>query len=105
MSSLPPPDGTAATVAVRIEPLGLDLPAPRDVPLLKAAADAGVVLPSSCRNGTCRTCMCLATGGTVRYRIEWPGLSAEEKREGWVLPCVALAEGPLTLHVPHARRA
>ena len=27
--------------------------------------------------------------GTVRYEIEWPGLTAEEKAEGCVLPCVA----------------
>ena len=27
--------------------------------------------------------------GEVRYAIEWPGLSAEEKAEGCVLPCVA----------------
>jgi hypothetical protein len=27
--------------------------------------------------------------GEVRYDIEWPGLSAEEKAEGWILPCVA----------------
>ena len=25
----------------------------------------------------------------MRYEIEWPGLSAEEKDEGYVLPCVA----------------
>jgi len=25
----------------------------------------------------------------VTYRMEWPGLSAEEKAEGWFLPCVA----------------
>jgi hypothetical protein len=27
--------------------------------------------------------------GQVRYEIDWPGLSAEEKEEGYVLPCVA----------------
>lgn len=27
--------------------------------------------------------------GQVRYEMEWPGLSAEEKQEGWILPCVA----------------
>jgi hypothetical protein len=25
----------------------------------------------------------------VHYEIEWPGLSTEEKLEGYVLPCVA----------------
>ena len=27
--------------------------------------------------------------GQVTYRIEWPGLSAGEKAEGFILPCVA----------------
>jgi hypothetical protein len=35
--------------------------------------------------------------GTVRYDIEWPGLSAEEKAEGCVLPCVAYPCSDLTL--------
>lgn len=59
--------------------------------LLEAAERAGIELLSSCRNGTCRTCMCRLVEGQVRYRIEWPGLSREEKAEGWVLPCVAEA--------------
>jgi ferredoxin len=44
---------------------------------------------SSCRNGTCRTCICRLVIGRIEYEIEWPGLSAEEKRDGLVLPCVA----------------
>lgn len=59
------------------------------MPLLLAAQRAGLLLPSSCRNGTCRACICQLTSGRVAYRIDWPGLSAEEKREGWILPCVA----------------
>ncbi len=27
--------------------------------------------------------------GRIAYHIEWPGLSAEEKRDGLILPCVA----------------
>lgn len=59
--------------------------------LLESAERAGIELLSSCRNGTCRACMCRLVAGEVRYRIEWPGLSREEKAEGWVLPCVAEA--------------
>lgn len=71
--------------------------APRDVPLLQAAAAAGLELRSSCRNGTCRSCIRRLTSGRVRYEIEWPGLSAEEKSEGYILPCVAYACSDLTL--------
>ena len=64
--------------------------APVALPLLLAAERAGVMLrDSSCRNGTCRTCICRLVSGQVVYRIEWPGLSLDEKREGFILPCVA----------------
>jgi len=72
--------------------------------VLESAERAGIELLSSCRNGTCRTCMCRLVAGEVRYRIEWPGLSREEKAEGWVLPCVAEPTGPreLSLDSPWA---
>jgi ferredoxin len=76
---------------LRLEPLGHELPLADDQTLLQAARAVGVELRSSCRVGTCRECMALLTEGRVHYRIEWPGLLAEEKAEGWVLPCVALA--------------
>ena len=58
-------------------------------PLLLSIEQGGIDWPSSCRNGTCRTCFSKLERGEVRYEIEWPGLSAEEKEEGYVLPCVA----------------
>src|SRR5512146_2597753 len=60
-----------------------------DQPLLLSAEQSGLQVPSACRNGTCRTCMCQLRSGRVRYRIQWPGLSREEKAEGWILPCIA----------------
>ena len=93
------------TFTVHIEPLDRAFDAAHDETVLMAAQAAGVLLPSSCRNGTCRACMCLAVAGRVSYRIEWPVLSAEEKRDGYILPCVARAESALTLRVPHARSA
>lgn len=74
-------------------------------PLLLSAARAGIALPSSCRNGTCRTCISKVVSGTVHYRIEWPGLSAEEKRDGYILPCVAYPQSDLVLENRAARRA
>jgi ferredoxin len=65
--------------------------------LLDAALRAKVRLPSSCRNGTCRTCISKMTSGRVVYRIEWPGLSREEKEEGYVLPCVAYPASHLVI--------
>jgi ferredoxin len=86
----------------RIEPGGFDFDAGSGLTLLQSADAAGIELPSSCRNGTCRTCICKLVAGQVRYRIEWPGVSADEKAEGWILPCVAEPDGDVTLDVPCA---
>ena len=74
---------------VKVEPAGLQYDVEGDLSLLEAAEMSRVQLPSSCRNGTCRRCMCRMLSGEVSYAIEWPGLTAEEKAEGYVLPCVA----------------
>ncbi|CAN7220549.1 2Fe-2S iron-sulfur cluster-binding protein [Variovorax sp. LjRoot290] len=86
----------------RIEPGGFDFDTEPGLTLLQSAAAAGIELPSSCRNGTCRTCISKLRAGEVRYRIEWPGVSADEKAEGWILPCVAEPLGDVTLDVPYA---
>jgi ferredoxin len=87
---------------VRLEPSGLAFEAEAGTTLLKAAEAAGIELPSSCRNGTCRTCICRLVSGQVRHIVEWPGLSLDEKDEGWILPCVAEALDDLTLDAPGA---
>jgi hypothetical protein len=38
----------------------------------------------------------------VSYRIEWPGVTREEKAQGWILPCVATADTDLVIEVPGA---
>lgn len=87
-----------APFQARLQPSGRSFPAPWDRPLLQAAAEAGIDMPSSCRNGTCRTCLKPLHAGEVHYRIEWPGLLPEEKQSGaWVLPCVAYPLSDLVL--------
>jgi ferredoxin len=82
---------------LRIQPAGWDVPVEDGQSLLEAAQAAGIRLPRSCRNGSCRACRCRLVAGRVRYRIEWPGLLAEEKAEGWILPCVALPDDVLVV--------
>jgi ferredoxin len=73
-----------------LQPSGRAFAAPADQPLLLSAAAAGIAMPNSCRNGTCRTCLRPLHEGSVHYRIAWPGLLPEERSSGgWVLPCVA----------------
>jgi ferredoxin len=89
---------------ITFQPAGWTAPAPADTTILHAAEQAGIDLPSSCRNGTCRTCICKLESGSVRYLVEWPGLSIEEKREGDILPCVAVPVGDVTVEQRLARR-
>lgn len=80
---------TPATT-LTILPLGATVPVAPGQSLLEAALAAGISLPRSCRNGTCRACRCQMLSGAVRYRIDWPGLSPDEREAGEILPCVAL---------------
>lgn len=104
-----PPEAPAAGTAepgfqVEISPQGWRFNCPPGQTLLLAALAAGYRLPHSCRNGTCRACMAPLREGHIDYRVDWPGLSAEEKAEGWILPCVACPrEGPLRLEAPLAQ--
>jgi ferredoxin len=93
-----------STFTITLEPSGWCFPAGDGTSVLAAAEAAGIELPSSCRNGTCRTCFCRLLSGSVRYLVEWPGLSLEEKRDGYMLPCVALAQSDLVIEAPLARR-
>lgn len=107
MPAFPPPpltpdpcDPGRAVFEARLGPGGPAFAAPASLTLLQAAEQGGQALPSSCRNGTCRTCLCELASGRVVYRIEWPGLSAQEKQEGCILPCVAYPASDLVIKPP-----
>jgi len=87
-----------------IEPKGWTCDAPPGLTLLAAAEQAGIRLPSSCRNGTCRTCLCRLVSGQVHYNIDWPGVSLDERRAGDILPCVAYPDSDVVLAVGGATR-
>ena len=85
---------------VLLRPHGLAFEARADESLLKAGLRAMAPMRSSCRNGTCRTCLCVLEAGEIAYEIDWPGLTREEKAEGLVLPCVARALTDVVLRCP-----
>ncbi len=91
------------THTLLLMPSGLKVTVQPGQSLIEAALAAGIDMPRSCRNGTCRACMCKMVSGQVRYRVEWPGLSFDEQDEGWVLPCVAQPASDVVLEVPAAR--
>lgn len=89
----------------RLSPLGRQFAAPAEMTLMASAEAAGIALPSSCRNGTCRTCRCRLHQGSVRYRIDWPGVSLTEQEDGIILPCVAYPASDLLFDEPRAVRS
>ena len=64
--------------------------------LLDLAARHGVQIPYGCRQGHCGTCATRVLSGTVQMDVE-AGLTAEQKKAGYVLPCVSRAEGTVVL--------
>jgi len=91
------------THTITLAPLGGSVSA-GDATVLRALEAAGIDLPNSCRNGTCRTCLCRLASGSVRYLVDWPGLSIEEKREDFLLPCVAVPTSDIVVIAPLAKR-
>ena len=87
----------------RVLPADLQCDVEDGMTLLQALEAGRVEMPSSCRNGTCRTCVCQLLQGSVRYQVEWPGLSTEEMDAGYVLPCVAFATSDVVLQQEAAR--
>ena len=94
----------ADTYPVTLDPQQWTFAAGKEESLFQAARRAGIRLPTICRNGTCRTCFSRMESGSVRYLVEWPGLSAQEKQEGFILPCVAVATAPIVMVNPHAEK-
>ena len=85
------------TFRVTLQPGGESFEAAGDQTVLLAGLAAGIALPWSCRTGTCRTCIARLVQGRIEHRIPWPGLSYEEKAEGFILPCVAEPRSDLTI--------
>ena len=90
------------TFRVTLQPGGESFEAPADQTVLLAGLAAGIALPWSCRTGTCRTCIARLVQGHIEHTIPWPGLSSEEKAEGFILPCVAEPRSDCTLRLGNA---
>ncbi len=87
----------AATFTVTIAPENIQFPADTTQTILQSFEAAQIYPPTSCRNGTCRTCISTLISGEIRYNIDWPGLSAEEKQAGLILPCCAHPQSDLVI--------
>lgn len=64
--------------------------------ILARAEDAGLMLPYSCRMGTCSVCVARVEGDVDQS--EGVVLSDDEKEEGYVLLCIAKPKGACTVY-------
>jgi ferredoxin-NADP reductase len=64
--------------------------------LLDLAERNGVEIPYGCRQGLCGTCAKQVLSGTVQMDVE-DGLTAEQKKAGYVLPCVSRCKGTVVV--------
>lgn len=64
--------------------------------IVEAAATAGLIIPTACRQGLCGTCKMRLLAGEVSMSDQG-GLSAREAREGYILACCSHAKTDLVL--------
>jgi ferredoxin len=88
--SLAVPDPTAGSSVAFVEFLrsGFQFELIPDMSLLEFAETVGVSIPNGCRQGQCGACATRLLEGRVTMEAE-DGLSAEQKRDGFILPCVS----------------
>lgn len=68
--------------------------------VLSAALRQGVILPYSCKNGTCGSCKCILQAGSLHYPDQPPaGLDNDEIRAGAALLCQAVPRGDLAVAI------
>jgi ferredoxin-NADP reductase len=89
-ASLASPDPSAERSVPFVEFLrsGFQFELIPDMTLLEFAETVGISIPFGCRQGQCGTCATRLLQGHVKMQTD-EGLSAEQKRAGFILPCVS----------------
>jgi ferredoxin-NADP reductase len=97
-TSLAPPDPSAGTSVPFVEFLrsGFQFELIPDRTLLEFAETVGISIPFGCRQGQCGTCATRLLQGHVNMQTE-EGLSIEQKRAGFILPCVSKIHGSICI--------
>jgi len=92
------PDPSAGTSVPFVEFLrsGFQFELIHDMSLLEFAETVGVSIPYGCRQGQCGSCATRLLQGRVTMEAE-VGLSAEQKRAGFILPCVSKVHGSISI--------
>ena len=89
---------TETRYAIRNARTGHAFEAREDETLLAAALRQGIMLPYSCRNGTCASCKCILKRGRVTYPFNPPAaLEPDDLADGAILTCQAVAATDLEI--------
>jgi len=87
-----------ATHTVTLMPSGRQFSTRPGETVLGAALRHGIVLPYSCKNGTCASCKCRLAEGIVDYPLNPPeALDLDELGRGYSLSCQAVPNSDLTI--------
>ena len=83
---------------ITIEPSRHTFTVPEGDTVLKAALDAGFVLPYGCRDGACGSCKGKLLEGNIDYgKYQASALSEQDRRMGYALFCCARPKSDLTI--------
>jgi truncated hemoglobin YjbI len=67
--------------------------------VLDAYLRMGINIPFSCRDGVCHSCKQIATSGNIPVNAQ-KGLSPEQCRQGFFLPCICIPTGDMEITSP-----
>ena len=76
---------------VKIKSTGATFKIPGDKTVTAFLEESGVKIPTSCEQGMCGTCKTRVLDGEIDHRDK--RLSAEQRAQGYFLPCVSRAKG------------
>lgn len=65
--------------------------------ILEVAENAGVEMQSACRSGVCGCCKVRKLEGKVRYEGDADGLEEDDRDRGYILSCIAFAQGRVAI--------
>ncbi|MCX7276061.1 MAG: hybrid-cluster NAD(P)-dependent oxidoreductase [Burkholderiales bacterium] len=81
---------------IQLEKMGKIFECSSEQTILKAAAAAGLRLPSSCSSGACGTCKTKKISGQVEMKHAG-GIRQREIDQGWILPCCSKPMSDISL--------
>ena len=90
---------------VTVQPSGHIFELAENETVLDGALRHGILLPYSCRGGSCGTCFGQVLSGKINFPDGLPmGLMESDRDEGKALFCVATAESDITIDIREVRR-